>query len=539
MRIAFMLLTPVVTLVLGAAGTPAQELIPEDVDRADRARLEGIPHADQGNGYFRNPVLVGPGSDNTVVRVGEDFYMMAGGGWPDQLVWHSRDLVSWRPVTRALDVWDGGTWASDITFHDGRFYIYTTQVDQSRRNPENQSLTGAEVSLLGATSKTTGDRSFKNVVIWADDPAGPWSDPIDIGVYGLFDPGHVVDTQGNRYLYFNKGIMVQLTPDGLGTVGDIRQVYDGWDYPEHWAVECHCLEAPKLTYRDGYYYMASAEGGTSGPSTAHMAVVARSRSVDGPWVNSPYNPLVHSDNHDETWWRQGHGTLIDDVAGQWWFLYTGYEREFTFLGKQSLLLPVEWTEDGWPRIVPGYGPTDLIPMPAGESIGHGMPLSDDFTDTEIGIQWSYSREVDPAEAFRIGGGRLVMAAGGDSPGRATALSVRPVNHAYEVEVEVVIPETAEGGLMLGSEDDVTVGLRHGEAFAYWPRVPNALPWSGDRIFVRIRNDRGDVTCYFSPDGQRWTPSQNSTSVSGARSVSLYAAGEGDVVFRGFKYRGLD
>ncbi len=176
-------------------------------------------------------------------------------------------------------------------------------------------MTGAEVSLLGATSKSTGDPSFKNVVLWADAPTGPWSDPIDIGVYGLFDPGHIVDAQGNRYLYFNKGITIQLTADGLGTLGDIRNAYDGWDYPDDWAVECRCLEAPKLTRHDGYYYLVSAQGGTSGPSTAHMSVVARSRAAGGPWENSPYNPLVRTESHDETWWRQGHGTLIDDVDG--------------------------------------------------------------------------------------------------------------------------------------------------------------------------------------------------------------------------------
>lgn len=540
MRIALVLCAAVMVSGTGTVPAPAQDLSARDAGRAAQARLERIPHADLGNGHFRNPVLVGPGSDNSVVRVGEDYYMLAGGGWPDELVWHSRDLVNWRPLTRALQsTWDGGTWASDITYHDGRYYIYTTQVDRSRVNPENASLTMAEVSLLGATSKSTGDRSFKNVVLWADDPAGPWSDPIDIGVYGLFDPGHIVDAQGNRYLYFNKGIVIQLTPDGLGTIGDIRKVYDGWDYPDHWAMECHCLEAPKLTYRDGYYYMVSAEGGTSGPSTAHMAVVARSRAADGPWENSPYNPLVRTERQDQRWWRQGHGTLIDDVDGEWWFLYTGYEKDFTHLGKQSLLLPVEWTEDGWPRILRGYDATDLLPMPAGESVGHGMPLSDDFRDSEMGIQWTYSPRIDPEQAFRFGDGQLLMTAGGDSPGRATALSVMPVNHAYEVEVEVTIPETAEGGFMVGGENGAMVGLRAGEAFAYWPRVPNALPWTGDRIFVRIRNDRGDVTCHYSRDGESWTQFENSTRVPAARSVSLYAAGEGAVIFRNFKYRGLD
>ncbi len=537
MRIAFMLL--MAAALSGTATASAQSLSPQDTARAAEARRERLPHADLGNGYFRNPVLVGPGSDNSVVRVGKDYYLIAGGGWPGELVWHSRDLVNWQPVTRALHKWDGGTWASDITYHDGRYYIYTTQVDRSRLNPKNASLTQAQVSLLGATSKSTGDPSFKNIVIWADSPTGPWSDPTDIGVYGLFDPGHVVDRQGNRYVYFNKGMTIQLTPDGLGTIGELRKAYDGWVYPDYWSVECHCLEAPKLSYHDGYYYLAAAEGGTGGPSTAHMSVVARSRNVGGPWENSPYNPLVHTESHDQKWWRQGHGTLIDDVDGNWWFLYTGYEKGFTYRGKQSLLLPVEWTADGWPRIRPGYSATSLLPMPAGEDVGNGMPLSDEFNHPEMGIQWTYGPEIDPTKAFRFGDGRLVMTAGGDSPGRATALSVAPVNHAYEVQVEMTIPETAEGGIMLGGQNGAMAGLRSGEAFAYWPRVPNAVPWKGEDIFVRIRNDRGDVTCYYSSDGKRWTQFANATSVPAARSVSLYASGKGDVIFRHFRYQGLD
>ncbi len=512
--------------------------------RVEQARLERIPHADLGNGYFRNPVLVGPGGDNTVVRVGKDYYMLAGGGWPDELVWHSRDLVNWRPVTRALRKWDGGTWAPDITYYGGKYYIYTTPFDLRRVDPRNKSLTWAQVSHLGTKTKAGGDKSFKNVVLWANDPAGPWSDPIDIGVYGVFDPGHIVDQRGNRYLYFNKGIMVQLTPDGLGTVGEVKQVYDGWEYPKDWVVECHCLEAPKLTFHNGFYYLSSAQGGTGGPATAHMGIMARSKSVEGPWENSPYNPVVRTESQDEKWWRQGHGTLVDDVEGNWWFLYTGYEKGYTHLGKQSLLLPVEWTADGWPRIKAGVTPTEILRKPAGENVGHGMPLSDDFTGSELGIQWTYAPSVNADEAFHVGDGRLSMKASGKSPLEATWLGVMPVNHAYEVEVEVTIQETAEGGLLLGGgrtsgSEWATAGLRKGEAFAYWPRVPNSMPWVGDRIFVRVRNNRGDVSCSYSADGQKWTQFANSTEVGRATRVALYATGEGEVVFRSFKYRGLD
>ncbi len=504
-------------------------------ERATRARRERLPHADLGNGYYTNPVRVGPGADNTVIRVGADYYMMAGGGWPDQLVWHSRDLVNWRPLTRALRTYQGRAWASDLVHHDGKFYIYTTQVARFRGEPADPNL--AQRSLRPR------DQAFMNVVLWADDPAGPWSDPIDLGIYGPIDPGHVVDREGNRYLYYNKGRVVRLAPDGLSLQGGLTKVYDGWPYPEHWVVECKCLEAPKLTVRDGYIYMVSAQGGTSGPSTAHMAVVARSASVMGPWENSPYNPMVRTESRHERWWRQGHGTLIDDVEGGWWLLYTGYEKGYTFLGKQSLLLPVEWTDDGWPRIVPGVTPTDILAKPPGENVGHGMPLSDDFRSPELGIQWTYPPFTDPDARYQVGGGTLVMQAAGTSPVDATVLSVMPLNHTYEVEVEVTVAGEAEGGILAAprSRDRfwASTGLRPGEAFAAWPRVPCQTPWDGDRIVVRLRSEHGDVSCTYSADGVQWTPFENSTRVADIQTISLYAAGHGKVTFRNFRYRGLE
>ena len=515
--------------------------------RIEKVKLERLPHADLGNGYYRNPVMVGPGSDNTVVRVDKDFYMMAGGGgWPDQLVWHSRDLINWQPLTRALKVYDGGTWASEITYFNGKYYIYTTQMDPRRGN--TSTLNSSQRSLLGVPFKDQGDKAWKNVVMWADNPGGPWSDPINIGVYGLFDPGHIVDQKGNRYLYFNKGMMIRLAPDGLSVTGDLSVVYNGWDYPKNWVIECKCLEAPKLTYHDGYFFMSSAQGGTSGPSTAHMGIIARSSSVEGPWENSPYNPIVHTNSRDEKWWRQGHGTLIDDSNGNWWYFFTGYENGYDFYGKQTLLLPVEWTSDKWPRIVPGVTLTDSIKKPAGQNIGHGMPLSDDFSTAELGIQWTWDRSVNPKESFKCGNGLLTMAAKGTIPGDraiqptdAAQLSIMPVNHSYQVEVEVTIPAGAEGGIMITGRNSgwATAGVRKDQAFATWAGVANYLKWDGQHIFIRIKNDRSDVSCYYSSDGKSWKMFDNASAVAGVNRVSLYAAGEGEVQFKNFKYRGLD
>lgn len=503
-----------------------------------------IPLADLGNGYFRNPVLRGTRSDNSIVRVDKDYYMIAGG----HSVWHSRDMVNWVPLPPVLNIFRDGIWASDITYYNGKYYIYTTEVNSARGNVGPLNM--AQRSLLGVPFKDKGDKGWSNVVVWADDPAGPWSKPIELGVYGVFDPGHIVDTEGNRYLFFNKGMMIKLAPDGLSVEGDLKIVYDGWDVPEGWVMECKCLEAPKLIYLNGYYYMASAQGGTGGPTTAHMGIIARARSLEGPWENSPYNPIVRTWDQNEKWVRQGHGTLIDDINGDWWFMYTGYEKGYENLGKQSLLLPVEWTEDGWPVIKEGITVYDDIKKPAGENIGHGIPVSDDFTSENPGKQWNTGREIDAIEKFEFGNGFLKMPAKGAIPGEAaihpegaSMLSVTQYHHSYEAEVKIEIPETAEGGLLItgsgGRNSFATAGIRKGQLFATWGGVANYLDWSSLHIYIKIRNINADISCFYSTDGEKWQMFENSTSVTNANTISLYAAGQGDVIFKNFKFRSLD
>ena len=193
--------------------------------------------------------------------------------------------------------------------------------------------------------------------------------------------------------------MASLTHDGLRTDGKLLEVYQGWQYPKDWTVECFCLESPKLIHHGDYYYMISAQGGTDGPSTSHMAVVARSHSPLGPWENSPYNPLIRTWSRSERWWSQGHGTLIDDIEGNWWMLYHAIENNYRSLGRQTLLMPIEWLADGWPQVKDDAISSGKLRKPTGENVGHGMPLSDSFKNEELGLQWAHLKSRNPKESF--------------------------------------------------------------------------------------------------------------------------------------------
>src|ERR1035437_9623920 len=292
--------------------------VPHHMQSTWAPSYEGQRKADLGNGSFLNPILPGDHPDPSVLKHGGDYYMVHSsfGNVPGLLVWHSRDLVNWEPIGTALNRQVGIVWAPDLSFYNGRFYIYLPVLN---------------------------DKGFTNMVVTATDIRGPWSDPVDLHVSN-FDPGHAVGLDGKRYLFFNGGAMVPLADDGLSTTGPVTKVYDGWPIPEHWEIETFAQEGPKILHHGEYYYMVLAEGGTAGPATSHMVIMARSKSIVGPWENSPYNPIVRTQTAAEKWWSKGHATLVEGPDGkQWYLVYHGYENGYYNLGRQTLLEPVEWT----------------------------------------------------------------------------------------------------------------------------------------------------------------------------------------------------
>jgi xylan 1,4-beta-xylosidase len=475
-------------------------------------------------GTFENPVLGGDYPDPSIVRVGEDFYMTHSSFEyiPGLLVWHSTDLLNWERLVYALDTYVGSVWAPDLIKHGELFYIYFP---------------------AGET----------NWVVTASDPAGPWSEPVDLELPGFIDPGHTVDADGNRYLYLSKGYMVPLTDDGLTTAGEPVHIYEGWEYPEEWSTECFCLESPKSTIRDGYYYMIVAQGGTAGPATSHMVVAARSESHAGPWVNSPYNPIIHTSGRSERWWSQGHGTLVDDIEGNTWIFYHGYEKGFHTLGRQTLMLPIEWTDDHWFHVPEGISSSEPVPLtPAGKPSESGPGLSDDFNGERPGLQWQFFKE-DDRHRISMEDGMLVFEAEGNSIQNSTPLLVNVSHRAYEVSVDYILEGDVTTGLCLfydhqanvriaATEEDFSVFIQKSRKIS----VPNSLGNSGS---LRILNDHNEVSFYFSGDGgQTWDKVERSLDATGynhnvfhqflSLRAGLYVFGEGRVRFDNFVYNPL-
>ena len=499
--------------------------------------FEGQRKADLGDGTFLNPVFAGDHPDPTILRDGDDYYLTFSSfdAYPGIVIWHSRDLANWRPITAALKTPVGSVWAPELVKHGGRFYCYIPA-----RFPDRRSI----------------------YVIHAERIEGPWSEPIDLHLPNHIDPGHAVDERGRRWLFLSGGDRVPLAPDGLSTADQVEHVYDPWRYPAEWVVESFAPEGPKIFKRGGYYYLVTAVGGTAGPPTGHMVIVARSRSLAGPWENDPANPIVRTASEREKWWSRGHATPFEGPGGRWWMIYHGYENGYWTLGRQTLLEPVEWTADGWFRPLGGDLSRPLAkPLELGPQ-SHGIPLGDDFSTDKFGIQWSF---YDPApnELARVRrtGGSLFVKGKGTSPSDCSPLSFICGDQRYQVETDVEVAAGNEAGLLLFYNRRLYAGLGIGPKGLVMHRYglqrlrgtpPGQRAVSADlpsKLRIRLTNDRNILTTHTSADdGRSWQKFDVQMEVSGyhhnvaydflSLRPALYSTGTGEARFTNFTYRAL-
>jgi len=490
--------------------------------------------ADLGDGSFLNPVMAGDHPDPTILKDGADYYMTFStfDSYPGLVIWHSRDLVNWQPVTAALTRNIGSVWAPELIRHKGRYYLYIP------------------------TKKTTAPGSkTTSWVIWADDIRGPWSDPVDLDLPSHIDPGHAVGEDGSRWLFLSGGDRVRLSDDGLSKAGPIEHVYDPWRYPDDWVVEGFAPEGPKITRRGDYFYLITAVGGTAGPPTGHMVIAARSRSIHGPWENCPANPLVRTTSLDEKWWSRGHATLVEGPDGSWWAVYHGYENGFWTLGRQALLDPVEWTADGWLRMKGGDLSRPLAKPTRGTAVRHGQPLSDDFSRLRLGEKWNFfNPAADEHNRVRTVGKTLLLTARGAAPSDSSPLLLIAGDQAYRFECDIEIDAGGTAGLILFYDQKLYAGLGFDEKrfVTHQYGIERGRPANphGRRMRMRVTNNRHIVTFDTSGDGGRtWKRFDRGMEVSGYHHnvrggflmlrPGLYSAGAGTARFRDFRFEALE
>ncbi len=354
-------------------------------------------------GHYRNPIIAGFYPDPSMVKVGADYYLVNSSFSfaPGLPIFHSTDLVNWRPVGHALTrssqilfsraAISQGIYAPTIRYHDGLFYIITTGVE-----------------------------SGGNFIVTAKDPAGPWSDPVFLPEIEGIDPDLFFDDDGRVYIAHNGP-----PPGGKSLYDGHRAIYL-WEYdrkaqkvipPGKLLIdggtdirkEPVWIEGPHLYKINGWYYLLCAEGGTA---ENHSEVVFRAKSLTDPKGFQPWdgNPILTQrdlnlarPNPIET---AGHADMVQTDTGEWWatFLATrNYANGAHYnTGRETWLLPVNW-QDGWPVILPAGQsipwqlpvPEGLATTPGAEPMTGNFSREDNFETDTLSFHWTWLRDAVP------------------------------------------------------------------------------------------------------------------------------------------------
>ena len=325
---------------------------------------------------YENPVLPGFHPDPSICRVGGDYYLATSSFeyFPGVPLFHSRDLVHFRPIghalrtARALQLENAkssqGIFAPTLRYHAGTFYLVTTNV--------------------------SGGGNF---YVTARHPEGPWSDPIWLHEdHGWMDPSLFFDDDGKVYFTRHGGgerggiYQTELDLERGELEGPARLIWSGsggiWP------------EGPHLYKRGGHYYLMIAEGGTG---YGHGVTIARSRSPYGPFEACPRNPILsHAARATHAIQAVGHADWVSTPDGHDFLLFLGIRPvsgKHHHLGRETFLAPMTWDADGFPSVNGGRsielsmtaeGLPPSAPWPTAES-------RDDFTSSSLGLEWNFIR----------------------------------------------------------------------------------------------------------------------------------------------------
>lgn len=478
---------------------------------------------------YHNPVRRGFFPDPSILRVGEDYYMVNSTFtfFPCIPVSHSRDLIHWEVVGHAIEraEWSAlegleggrGWWAPDISYapDTGLFYICAT----------------LRLNDVGAVRR-------RQMVVTSRAPEGPYSEPVFFEEDGI-DPSLFHDDDGRHYMLLNRGARI-FEIDGSATrrLSETTLLYYG--------SQKRAPEGPHLLKRDGWYYLFLAEGGTG---TGHRETVARSRTLMGVYQPSPYGPVIRQWDERSPIQRCGHAKPVTLPDGRWAFVYLcgrPLEGRWTMMGRETALDAFTWTADGWPLLNEGRG----VSTQARKLLLDA--LVPEHTD------WLTPRSPRPG-TIRWDGNTLTLRGDPfpltDTRCRSVVLQ-RQREPRFAFEAALTVPGAGEAGLTCYYDEHsfLTAGVRDGalhvteqiglETVTHAP-IPVALK-PGDRLTLRVEVD-GLRRTLLTRAGDGWQTLcalENVTYLSdeGVRigkrftgaMVGVYALGD-TAVFEGLRY----
>jgi arabinan endo-1,5-alpha-L-arabinosidase len=299
-----------------------------------------------------------PAHDPVLIKQDSVYYLFCTG--QGITVWSSVNKVDWKKeppvfaqppawVLQELPAFKGQTWAPDISYHNGQYYLFYAV-----------SVFGKNTSCIGvATNKTLhpGSRDFH----WEDRGKVVQSVP-NRDDWNAIDPNLFVDDNDSAWLTFGSfwgGIkLVKLNRDLVSLA-----------HPEEWYNLASrrpstplradsgnsAIEAPFLFKKGNYYYLfVSVDFCCRGLKSNYKVLVGRSSTITGPYVDKNNVPLMKGGGSlvaagDTTnWVAVGHNSVYT-FDGKDYIVYHGYDAKDN--GKSKLIIrELNWDAAGWPVV---------------------------------------------------------------------------------------------------------------------------------------------------------------------------------------------
>ncbi|MCM1047917.1 MAG: glycoside hydrolase family 43 protein [Clostridiales bacterium] len=369
---------------------------------------------------YKNPIVRGMNPDPSVCRANDKYYMVCSTFqyFPGVPLFESEDMVNWKKIGHCLTRTSqlelkgaqttGGIYAPTIRYNDGRFYMVTTNVSID-----------------------------KNFYVYTDDIYGEWSEPVYVEQGGI-DPSLYFEDGRSFFISNgeddNGGSCIRMCEIEIETGRKLSETKPLW-----YGNGGRYIEAPHLYKFGKYYYILDAEGGTE---YGHMVCYARSEKMWGPFESCPKNPVLTNRNLGGYQLQgTGHGDVIEDKDGNWWFIHLAFRQidkwqTYHHLGREVCLVPVKW-QDGWFYMGDGTAKLEYeLPDIVGEQ--NGLSFRKTFADLSLKADWCFLREYR-ASLYEFGKDYLKIRASADDIfglGYPSFAAIRQSEFQMEIECKV-------------------------------------------------------------------------------------------------------
>lgn len=304
-----------------------------------------------------------PVHDPVMIKQEDTYYLFATGR--GIATWSSMDMINWKreqPVFDNAPQWvmdilpnfRNHIWAPDISFHQGKYYLYYSV-----------SAFGKNTSSIGVATNSTLDPS---------DPSYKWDDHGEVirskpgeTYWNAIDANLVIDDNGQPYLSFGSfwgGLkLVELKKDLISLAEPIENLTTIASRKEVPAVSDNIpvsagdnpIEAPFIFKKNGYYYLfASIDYCCRGVNSTYKMIVGRSKDVTGPYLDKNNRSMGKGGGTlllegDKDWHGVGHNSAYT-FDGIDYLVFHGYEASDN--GRSKLRIEkMTWDEEDWPIIM--------------------------------------------------------------------------------------------------------------------------------------------------------------------------------------------